>query len=426
MAGPEGGDGGPSKEESSKEDKKEESTAGSGGAVGGGEEAKPGGPDLSQFVFSLAQSLSRDVIDTMRNRVFGFDTFFVTDQEPYEGGVLFKGNLRGDSAKAYEKLTTRLKESFGDRFVLFLLQSPQDERPVAVVVPRESLEPMKAPIPEWLAASAFGLVTAFATVLAYSPDLELDSPSTASLLSPLSAGLPAALVFAGLMAVHEGAHRVVAGGRGVELALPYFVPSWQLGSFGSITRITSVVKNRADLIAVAAAGPLAGAAASLLLLVLSLLLLHPSVADGGILVNAAAFHDSVLVGGLAKLVFGDLLVEGSSVCLSPISLASWSALLVNAINCIPAGELDGGRMALGLLGRKWANRLSLLSLFLLGLSGIFNDIALFWAVLVLILQRGPITPQADELSQPSDQAKAVAAGGLVMGVLVYAPLLLPF
>lgn len=33
-------------------------------------------------------------------------------------------------------------------------------------------------------------------------------------------------------------------------------------------------------------------------------------------------------------------------------LWAWAGLLINAINSIPAGELDGGRIAFSLWGRK--------------------------------------------------------------------------
>eukprot|EP01018_Ginkgo_biloba_P033661 Gb_19506 [translate_table: standard] len=137
----------------------------------------------------------------------------------WEGGVLLKGNLRGEAAKSYVKLTSRLQDRLGDQYKLFLLVSPEDDRPVAVVVPKESLqsEPtvlleiaMKGDIfsvngdvrlhemwdclcflcisldtnqehmmqgqfvPEWFAASAFGLVTLLTILLRNVPVLQLN------------------------------------------------------------------------------------------------------------------------------------------------------------------------------------------------------------------------------------------------------------
>lgn len=53
-----------------------------------------------------------------------------------------------------------------------------------------------------------------------------------------------------------------------------------------------------------------------------------------------------------KAIFGDSLREGTSVALNPLALDAWAALLVNSINCIPVGELDGGRIANSVWGRQ--------------------------------------------------------------------------
>lgn len=44
----------------------------------------------------------------------------------------------------------------------------------------------------------------------------------------LKDGLPGALVTALILAVHEIAHFAVAKTKGIKLAVPYFVPSWQV------------------------------------------------------------------------------------------------------------------------------------------------------------------------------------------------------
>ena len=53
--------------------------------------------------------------------------------------------------------------------------------------------------------------------------------------------------------------------------------------------------------------------------------------------------------------------QGSLVLLPLIaschSAAGWAGLIINAINCLPAGELDGGRTFLGLFGRRAASRM---------------------------------------------------------------------
>lgn len=56
-----------------------------------------------------SMQLPPEVIQRLRNVIFGFD-FFVTSVENYQAnGVIFKGNLRGDPPVVYDRIATRLK-----------------------------------------------------------------------------------------------------------------------------------------------------------------------------------------------------------------------------------------------------------------------------------------------------------------------------
>ncbi|CAK7325839.1 unnamed protein product [Dovyalis caffra] len=359
--------------------------------------------------------IPKATIDILRDQVFGFDTFFVTSQEPYEGGILFKGNLRGQAAKSYEKLTNRLQNKLGDRYKLFLLINPEDDKPVAVVVPRETLQPETAAVPEWFAAGAFGLVTVFTLLLRNVPALQSNLLSTFDNLQLLKDGLPGALVTALILGAHELSHILVAKSNEVKLGVPYFVPSWQIGSFGAITRITSIVPKREVLLKVAAAGPLAGFSLGLVLFLLGFVL-PPS--DGiGLVVDASVFHESFLVGGIAKLLLGDVLKEGTPISVNPLVIWAWAGLLINAINSIPAGELDGGRISFAIWGRKASARFTGFSIVLLGLASLFNDVAFYWVVLIFFLQRGPIAPVSEEISDPEDKYVVLGILVLLLGLL---------
>lgn len=74
---------------------------------------------------------------------------------------------------------------------------------------------------------------------------------------------------------------------------------WQIGSYGSITRILNIVQKREDLLKVAAAGPLAGFMLGFVLLLLGFIL--PPADQLGIVVDPQVFHESLLVGGTGKL-----------------------------------------------------------------------------------------------------------------------------
>ncbi|PIA59347.1 hypothetical protein AQUCO_00400319v1 [Aquilegia coerulea] len=334
--------------------------------------------------------IPKETIDILKDQVFGFDTFFVTSQEPYESGVLFKGNLRGKAGKSFEKITRRLKDKFDDQYKLFLLINPEDDKPVAVVVPKRTLQPETTAVPEWFAAGSFGLVTIFTLLLRNVPALQSNLLSAFDNLELLKEGLPGALVTTLILGVHELGHILVARNSGIKLGVPYFIPSWQIGSFGAITRIVNIVPNREDLLKLAAAGPLAGFSLGLVLLLLGFIL-PPS--DGiGVVVDASVFHESFLAGGIAKLLLGDALKEGTPLSLNPLVIWAWAGLLINAINSIPAGEVDGGRISFALWGRK----------------------------------RGPIAPLSEEITDPDNKYVALGITVLLLGLLVCLPYPFPF
>lgn len=96
----------------------------------------------------------------------------------------------------------------------------------------------------------------------------------------------------------------------------------------------------------------------------------------------------------------------------------WAGLVINGLNCIPLGELDGGRIAFGIWGRRASGRINAVLTLLLGVAGIFDSLALYWILLVLLLQRGPIVPQQEELSPPAKE------GSVILGIaLLVLPLL---
>jgi hypothetical protein len=81
----------------------------------------------------------------------------------------------------------------------------------------------------------------------------------------ISCALPIFTSVLGVNFIHEVGHRIAAGVRKVKLGPTFFIPNLQIGSFGAITPIASLLKGRRDLWDVAAAGPIAGGLASLAL-----------------------------------------------------------------------------------------------------------------------------------------------------------------
>lgn len=78
-------------------------------------------------------------------------------------------------------------------------------------------------------------------------------------------------------------------------------------------------------------------------------------------------------------------------------------------------------MAHGLWGRRAGQALNVLSLLVLGIGGIFNTLALYWLLLVLLLQRGPVIPQEEELSSPPPSLLPLGLATLAIPLLVLLP-----
>jgi len=66
-------------------------------------------------------------------------------------------------------------------------------------------------------------------------------------------------------------------------------------------------------------------------------------------------------------------------------------------------------------------RLTALSILLLGLSSLFSDVAFYWAILIFFLQRGPIAPLSEEITEPDQKYQAFGIAVLLLGLLICLP-----
>jgi hypothetical protein len=88
---------------------------------------------------------------------------------------------------------------------------------------------------------------------------------------------------------HEAGHALAARSVGAQLQPPFLIPAGLgiIGSFGAVTGVRGTLRNREELLKIAAAGPAAGTALSLALVLLGLGL---SVAKAGPLVEVWTWH----------------------------------------------------------------------------------------------------------------------------------------
>jgi membrane-associated protease RseP (regulator of RpoE activity) len=191
-----------------------------------------------------------------------------------------------------------------------------------------------------LAGAGFAGVNAWPAVRAV-----LTGGDLARLVPVLTAGAPFAGTLLFILGVHEMGHYVAARLHGVQVSLPYFIPvPLGLGTFGAFIQMKSPVENRKALFDVGLAGPLAGLAVALPLMVVGLLMSEVTTRT-----TTGGMGTSVLLRWML-----DVLVPHAAnevVRLSPVAIAAWFGLLVTGFNLLPMGQLDGGHVAYAVLGK---------------------------------------------------------------------------
>ncbi len=322
---------------------------------------------------------------------------------PGEPAVELRGKFLVGPERVYEQLEGRFRDL---GYVLLLRKEGEDQ--IALGVPGEL--PKSAGRP-WIAMGMF-VLTVLSTLWVgsgYSGE-----PNN------LLAGWPFAVSLLGILLAHEMGHYVVARWQKVPATLPYFIPfPTILGTMGAVIQIKAPPRNRRALLALGAAGPLAG-----LVVAIPVLLLGLSQSSLGFIQPGPQYFqegNSLLYAALKFLVFGRFLpANGMYVMIGPVAFAGWAGLLVTGMNLIPAGQLDGGHIVYSLFGKQakwltWAVVGGLAALSILWQGW------LLWVVLVLLLGRVHSVP-LDDVTELTPGQKALAIACMVIFVLVFIPI----
>ncbi|MCX6826050.1 MAG: site-2 protease family protein [candidate division Zixibacteria bacterium] len=222
-----------------------------------------------------------------------------------------------------------------------------------------------------------------------------------------------------LMAIllfHEFGHYIVGRRRGVLMSLPYFIPAPNIvGTFGAVIKSRSPFTNRRDLIEVGAAGPIAGFVISLIALSIGLYHSHivATGAESGMMLG-----DSLLIKFLSRIIIGPI-PEGYDYLLSPAAFAGWVGLLVTMINLLPLGQLDGGHIAYGLMGRQ-QHHLSKFFIAVMAAMGFWWPGWWFFGVLVFLFGiKHP--PTFNDALRPSRRAYLLGFLAITIFVISFIP-----
>jgi membrane-associated protease RseP (regulator of RpoE activity) len=162
-------------------------------------------------------------------------------------------------------------------------------------------------------------------------------------------GVPFAVALLGILFMHEMGHFLTARRCGVEVTLPYFIPApTLLGTFGAFIRVRSAITDRRALLAIGAAGPIAG-----FLVAVPVTWIGIATSQVGPVPAGASLElgDSLLMKLLVRLIHGEL-PAGQELLLNAVGLAGWAGILVTALNLLPLGQLDGGHVAYAMWGRR--------------------------------------------------------------------------
>ncbi|GFR40568.1 hypothetical protein Agub_g1037 [Astrephomene gubernaculifera] len=404
---------------------------------------KPGNMEVQQQQLrqefeTLLQAMSKgnDILDKedlkrLKEAAFGPQTFWVTETQTLQDldktGILIRGNLRDSREKVFAHVCAKVSELFGPgKYEVILIEDEQQAgesepmgkaasfgpRVAFQIVPAAQAQP---PQPSgWLQSIALVLFLLFLAsslqlslvanitklpretleYFANSENLNSDVlPPGLENWDPTSYFITAVPIFVSVLGItiaHEVGHRIAAAVRGVKLGPSYFIPNLTLGSFGAITPFASLLKGRTALWDVAAAGPLAGALAACAVLGLGLLQSAPGVLPKELLVPVPTtlFQSSLLLGTVVKAVLGDQLGSGSEeVLISPLVIAGWVGLVTTALNALPVGSLDGGRMMQAAYGRQALALSSFFTYVGLGLGLLGANVSLPFGLYVIICQR---------------------------------------
>jgi membrane-associated protease RseP (regulator of RpoE activity) len=389
------------------------------------------------------------------------ETFYVTGVEQSIIGTTFRGSLRANASVVVERVLSRAAQEPELEDVQFLLlydinerAMPDSERtPVflatstkGTLAKRLPVEPLFALILLLTSGGLIGL-SSTSNYIKGTGGVELLNSLANDPFLFLTAGMPVAAGLVGLQILHDLSHVLVAKRYGLDIGFPFWVPSTATGLFGSVTKLLSYPSNRTALFDFAISGPAVAGLLSFALylvgLALSVDLPPPTSSTNEILsavdtaqamsaqgANAAStaaasaspvippnlvpglsiydVKSSLLLGFVAQLMLPTL-GDYASVSLHPLAVIGFAGVFINALQLLPIGQLDGGRIASATLGPNKAGLLQGIATFALLLSTFLfpgrGDALFYFALVAITFQRNPEVPCADDITQLDDTRK---------------------
>jgi len=361
------------------------------------------------------------------NTVMALDGHTLLDNGAYE----FRGRLVVDSEEAFEHIYNRFTAS---GYTPMLFRRDGNEIVLArrgVIKPRP-LNPrlnvillVLTILSTLFVGMDYGPNSALENELRRNPDIfnvVIQNPAL------LLGGLPYALTLLGILGIHEMGHYVLGRIHKAAVTLPYFIPMpFGLGTMGAVILLRSPIKNRRQLFDIGVAGPLAGLAIAIPLLIVGLatspveFISNPS--------PGSQEGNSILYLLFKLLIHGRILPGGGyDVILNAIAFPAWFGLLITSLNLLPIGSLDGGHVTYSLFGRtQW--RIARVAWLIMIAAGIILAIVfgqgfnvwLLWAFLIQIFgMMHP--PPLDDITPLDPKRRALGLFTMILFVMLIVPI----
>jgi len=451
--------GGKGAEDSATQEKK-----GGGLSLFGGQEQKS---DKDQMVESLFPESTRKKDQEIKesqailfmSEVLAKDNVWAASGPPEKvsGGFLIRGSTRFESGKelidAIDKnlVKSRVRNQVDCFYVFDPTPVTEDqmnsgERPPVLFLTGPNVARDPAPIQRSLiSAVTFGTIwyNALLPFLLNDKYLKLTEeqmaladasmPSNVDFLNDLSFPLFATTV--GIQVIHELSHVIAARNNNLNITIPTLVPSLGTGLLGGITSLKDPPRDKQALFDFAISGPLAGMGVSTVLLIIGMVatvsmdiasyenlpalpfnLLRQSSLAGGIINSISPGLLTVPDAALGSKALSEI-----NIPLHPFAIAGYFGLMINAVNLLPVGRTDGGRIALTLFGRSGTQLVSFLAFVVMFIQGILgSDLLLFFFSFVVFFQSELEIPQRNEVDDMdfSRVLLATTTGVLVLLTLI--------
>jgi membrane-associated protease RseP (regulator of RpoE activity) len=336
------------------------------------------------------------------------DLLHVRERQIQGSVIVFRGDLLVTPARAVDVMASRFRSVGYTPFI----READGQVAVHAVPLGDTIERPRV----WVNVVLF-LLTCLSTLaagalFAYDPARGYD----------LASGVPFAFTLLAILGTHEFGHYFTARHYKASVSLPYFIPApppFIFGTLGAIIRMRSPATNRNSLFDIAAAGPLAGLAIAVPAIVIGLgwSAVGRIPAEGAIM-----FGDSLLMRLLVYARFGPL-PAGTDVFVHPVAMAGWVGLLVTALNLFPLGQLDGGRIAYALFGRRHGLVGKVTFVALLALGAITQSLNWFvWAALLFFMIGFHHSPPLDDVTPLSPGRRVTGVACLILLVLLIPPI----